>query len=125
MNILNIKYGLFNRPFLTHPIIWLKDWRIYRKRRKFLLKHGYSPVCQWEYSETILALSKEIFTFMRNERQSNIPFPQGNEETWGEMNDKFYDELLLDIKKMEDDADNDAKRHFFNRISKYFWTLWD
>lgn len=127
--ILNPSFGLF---YGIRPTGWFKDVMIYLKRRRFMNKHGYSPVCQWEYFETILEISKQIFTFMRNERTGDIPFPGGNEETWSEMNDKFYDELLEDIHIMQEEntfgdqeAVEKAKEHFFSQVSKYFFHLWD
>lgn len=133
MNVLNIKYGLFNFSFWRHPILWLKEYRIYLQRRRFLLKHGYSPVCQWEYFSTLLELSEQVFTFMRNERNGDIPFEDGTEATWNQMNNEFYDRLLEDIKIMKDydnlfdDSEKvaAAKKHFFQQLEKYFYHLWD
>lgn len=133
MNVLNIKYGLFNYPFWKHPMLWLRDFRIYRQRRRFLLKNGYSPVCQWEYYSTLLELSEQIFTFMRNERTGDIPFDGGTETTWAKMNDEFYDRLLEDIRAMKDydhlfdkpEEVEKRKKHFFQQLEKYFYHLWD
>lgn len=133
MNVLNIKYGLFNYSFWRHPIQWFKEMRIYHDRKRFLLKHGYSPVCQWEYFSAMLELSEQIFTVLRNERVGDIPFEGGTETTWEKMNDDFYDHLLEDIKTMKE-YDNlfdspekvaDAKKHFFQELEKYFYHLWD
>lgn len=133
MNVLNIKYGLFNVSFWKHPILWMKDYKIYRERKKFLLKNGYSPVCQWEYYETILALSEQIFTWLKSNRYSDIPFEGGTENSWNDMNNAFYDKLLEDIATMKD-YDNlfddpekvvQNKKHFFEQLEKYFYHLWD
>lgn len=133
MNILNIKYGLFACSFWKHPILWMKDYKIYRERKKFLLKNGYSPVCQWEYYETILALSEQIFTWLKNNRNSDIPFEGCSEFDWTWANNNFYTKLLEDIEIMKN-SDNliddpakveHAKNHFFKKINKYFYHLWD
>lgn len=133
MNVLNIKYGLFSYSFWRHPILWLKDFRIYHDRKRFLLKNGFSPVCLWEYYSALLEFSEQALTFMCYERDSDIPFEGGTSTTWTKMNNDFYDRLLEDIKVMKD-YDNlfdspekvaDAKKHFFQELEKYFYHLWD
>lgn len=133
MSVLNIKYGLFNYSFWRHPIQWLKELRIYHDRKRFLLKHGFSPVCQWEYYSALLELFEQVLTFMRNERDSDIPFEKYPETTWHMINNHFYDKLLKDIKVMKDYdnlSDNPEeierhKKHFFQQLEKYFYHLWD
>lgn len=150
-SMLKIKYGLFNQSFWRHPVAWLHDLKIYFDRRSHLLKHGYSPMCNWEYTEAFLELSKQVFTYLRHKRVGNILIPPTEPEEvkdWkvaleheAQRNNDLYDGLLADIKVLQDygcgagisykdDAARHpevekAKQHLLDTISKYFWDFWD
>lgn len=130
----NLTFGLFN----SHsPIRNLKDIPIYFKRLTFLLKHGYSPVAQWETYDWFICVMREIFTFYRNERVGSIPIEDVPEDKWEDMNDELYDNLLslLDDMDEEEYYPKDtmlgnikmerAKEEFFKLFSKYFYDFWD
>lgn len=130
----NLTFGLFNSH---RPIRNLKDIPIYFKRLTFLLKHGYSPVAQWETFDWFICVMREIFTFYRNERVGNIPIEDVPEDKWEDMNDELYDNLLslLDDMDEEEYYPKDtmlgnikmerAKEEFFKFFSKYFYDFWD
>lgn len=130
----NITFGLFD----SHSLIRnLKDIPIYFKRLVFLLKHGYSPVAQWETYHWFICVMREIFTFYKNERIGDIPIEDVPEDKWKDMNDELYDNLLslLDDMNEEKYYPRDtmlggikmerAKEEFFKLFSKYFYHLWD
>lgn len=136
MTLLNIRYGLFKCSFFRHPIIWLTDLKVLIERFFFILKHGYSPIVRWEYYESLIALSEEVFKWALEHRSGDIPFDGCAEEEWESVNDEFYSSLLADLaimrkyeppftKPEEMDEITKAKEHFFNTISEYFWSLWD
>ena len=66
-NINNLTFGLFNYPKCS----WyrnLKDIPIFIKRIFFTLKHGYSPVAQWETFGWFVAVMREILVNYRDNR---------------------------------------------------------
>lgn len=126
----NLTFGLFN---FRNPITNLKDIPIYFKRLAFLLKHGYSPMAQWETYHWFICVMREIFTFYKNERAGDILIEDVPEDKWKDMNDELYDNLL----SLLDDMDEEkyypkdtikmerAKEEFFKLFSKYFYDFWD
>lgn len=126
----NLTFGLFNS---RSPISNLKDIPIYFKRLAFLLKHGYSPMAQWETYHWFICVMREIFTYYKNERVGDILIEDVPEDKWKDMNDELYDNLL----SLLDDMDEEkyypkdtikmerAKEEFFKLFSKYFYDFWD
>lgn len=126
----NLTFGLFNS---RSPISNLKDIPIYFKRLAFLLKHGYSPMAQWETYHWFICVMREIFTFYKNERAGDILIEDVPEDKWKDINDELYDNLL----SLLDDMDEEkyypkdtikmerAKEEFFKLFSKYFYDFWD
>ena len=67
MNINKLSFGLF----MFHGKSWwrnLKNIPIFIKRVFFTLKHGYSPVAQWETFEWFIAVMREILINYRDYR---------------------------------------------------------
>ena len=126
----NLTFGLFNS---RSPISNLKDIPIYFKRLAFLLKHGYSPMAQWETYHWFICVMREIFTFYKNERVGDILIEDVPEDKWKDMNDELYDNLLSLLDDMDEEKyyPNDtikmeqAKEEFFKLFSKYFYDFWD
>ena len=70
MNINKLSFGLF----MFHGKSWwrnLKDIPIFIKRIFFVLKHGYSPVAQWEIYGWFMSVMKEILTNYRYNRMGS------------------------------------------------------
>lgn len=134
-NVLHPAYGLFVVSPLRRPGVFIKDIVIYVKRLWFLIRNGYSPVCQWEYPDAMMQLSKDIFTWLRNSRFTDIPFTIGDESNWSSKNDELYESLLDDLERMQnyhDAFDNydygdvlEHTDHFFKTLNKYFYQMWD
>lgn len=134
-NVLHPAYGLFIVNPLRRPYVFIKDVVIYVKRLCFLVRNGYSPVCQWEYPDAVMQLSKEVFTWLRNNRFTDIPFMSENERNWPGKNDELYESLLVDLECMKnyhdafDDYDYsdilEHTNHFFDTLNKYFYQMWD
>ena len=126
----NLTFGLFNS---RSPISNLKDIPIYFKRLAFLLKHGYSPMAQWETYHWFICVMREIFTFYKNERAGDMLIEDVPEDKWKDMNDELYDNLLSLLDDMDEEKyyPNDtikmeqAKEEFFKLFSKYFYDFWD
>lgn len=126
----NLTFGLFNS---RSPISNLKDIPIYFKRLAFLLKHGYSPMAQWETYHWFICVMREIFTFYRNERVGDILIEDVPEDKWKDMNDELYDNLLSFLDDMDEEKYypkdtikmERAKEEFFKLFSKYFYDFWD
>ena len=126
----NLTFGLFNS---RSPISNLKDIPIYFKRLAFLLKHGYSPMAQWETYHWFLCVMREIFTFYKNERAGDILIEDVPEDKWKDMNDELYDNLLSLLDDMDEEKYSPkdtikmerAKEEFFKLFSKYFYDFWD
>ena len=144
-NINNLTFGLFNYPKCS----WyrnLKDIPIFIKRIFFTLKHGYSPIAQWETFGWFVAVMREILVNYRDNRTGTpVVIPDYNiddlisENKNIEIYNNILDEMikLLDQMDENDSAYNDvsleemhsamdsAKNKFFELFSKYFYTLWD
>lgn len=126
----NLTFGLFNS---CSPISNLKDIPIYFKRLAFLLKHGYSPMAQWETYHWFICVMREIFTFYKNERVGDILIEDVPEDKWKDMNDELYGNLLSLLDDMDEEKyyPNDtikmerAKEEFFKLFSKHFYDFWD
>lgn len=126
----NLTFGLFNS---RSPIRNLKDIPIYFKRLAFLLRHGYSPMAQWETYHWFICVMREIFTFYKNERAGDILIEDVPEDKWKDMNDELYDNLLSFLDDMDEEKYypkdtikmERAKEEFFKLFSKYFYDFWD
>ena len=145
MNINKLSWGLF----MFHGKDWwrnLKDIPIFIKRIFFTLKHGYSPVAQWETFEWFIAVMCEILVNYRDNRTGTpVVIPDYNiDDLINEnKNIKIYNNILNEMIKLLDKMDecnstyngvsleemhyamDSAKNKFFELFSKYFYTLWD
>ena len=146
MNINKLSFGLFMRG----KSWWrnLKDIPIFIKRIFFVLKHGYSPVAQWEIYEWFMSVMKEILTNYRYNRMGSPvvidnffdvkeenPNDVVNEEAYNAILDRMI--VLLDLMdennqlyndmdwKEADKKKEDAKNEFFKLFSEQFYGLWD
>ena len=147
MNINKLSFGLF----MFHSKSWwrnLKNIPIFIKRIFFTLKHGYSPVAQWETFGWFMSVMKEILTNYRYNRMGSPvvidnffdvkeenPNDITNEEAYNAILDRMI--ILLDLMdennqlyndmdwKEADKKKEDAKNEFFKLFSKHFYTLWD
>lgn len=145
MNINKLSFGLF----ISHGKNWwrnLKDIPIFIKRIFFTLKHGYSPVAQWETFGWFIAVMQEVLTNYRNNRMGTpvvIPGYDIDDLISENKNIEVYNGILNEMIELLDKMDesnpayNDvsleemhsamdaAKDRFFKLFSKYFYTLWD
>ena len=145
MNINKLSWGLF----MFHGKDWwrnLKDIPIFIKRIFFTLKHGYSPVAQWETFGWFIAVMREILVNYRDNRTGTpvvIPDYNIDDLIRENKNIEIYNNILNEMIKLLDKMDecnsayNDvslekmhsamdsAKNKFFELFSKYFYTLWD
>lgn len=145
MDTNKLSWGLF----MFHGKDWwrnLKDIPIFIKRIFFTLKHGYSPVAQWETFEWFIAVMREILINYRNNRTGTpvvIPDYNIDDLISENKNVNVYNSLLNEMIELLDKMDecnltyNDvslkemhsamdsAKNKFFELFSKYFYTLWD
>ena len=147
MNINKLSFGLF----MFHGKDWwrnLKDIPIFIKRIFFVLKHGYSPVAQWEIYGWFMSVMKEILTNYRYNRMGSPVVIDNffdvkeensndiaNEEAYNAILDRMID--LLDKMdesnpiydnmdwKESDKAIVNAKNEFFKLFSEHFYSLWD
>ena len=140
MNINKLSFGLF----MFHGKSWwrnLKDIPIFIKRIFFVLKHGYSPVAQWEIYEWFMSVMKEILTNYRYNRMGSPVVIDNsfdvvvNEEEYNAILDRMI--VLLDLMdehnqlyndmdwKEADKKKEDAKNEFFKLFSEQFYGLWD
>ena len=126
----------------------LKDIPIFIKRIFFTLKHGYSPVAQFETFEWFMDVMKEILINYRYNRMGSPVvidnfFDVKEENSNDVVNEEEYNAILdrmivlLDLMdehnqlyndmdwKEADKKKEDAKNEFFKLFSKYFYTLWD
>lgn len=137
--ITSLTFGLFDAR-VTYPFHWLRrnlhDLKIYFKRRKFLLKHGYGEQALWESYAYFLDEWEEILEFYRYHRNGTPVLVNLGEDGWEKCNDEAYNELLdrmlknLRIMKADDgivfsQETIDAKVAFFADFSKYFFHFWD
>lgn len=121
----------------------LKDIPIFIKRIFFTLKHGYSPVAQWETFEWFIAVMREILINYRDNRTGTpiiIPGYHIDSSISENKNIEAYNNILNEMIELLDKMDecnyltynnasleamNAAKNRFFELFSKYFYTLWD
>ena len=145
MDTNKLSWGLF----MFHGKDWwrnLKDIPIFIKRIFFTLKHGYSPVAQWETFGWFIAVMREILVNYRDNRMGTpVVIPNYNiddlisENKNIEIYNNILNEMIELLDKMDENnlAYNDvsleemhsamdtAKNKFFELFSKYFYTLWD
>ena len=139
MNINKLSFGLF----MFHGKSWwrnLKDIPIFIKRIFFVLKHGYSPVAQWEIYGWFMSVMKELLKNHRNNRWGTpVIIDSGNEDENIEAYNKILDNMIDLLDKMdesnpiydnmnwkeEDEARENAKNEFFKLFSEHFYCLWD
>ena len=145
MNINKLSWGLF----MFHGKDWwrnLKDIPIFIKRIFFTLKHGYSPVAQWETFGWFITVMREILINYRDNRMGTpvgIPDYHTDDLISENKNIEIYNNILNEMIELLDKMDecnstyNDAsleemhsamdtaKNKFFELFSKYFYTLWD
>ena len=126
----------------------LRDIPIFIKRIFFTLKHGYSPVAQFETFEWFMDVMKEIITNYRYNRMGSPVvidnfFDVKEENSNDVVNEEEYNAILdrmivlLDLmdehNQLYDDMDwkeadkkkEDAKNEFFKLFSEQFYGLWD
>ena len=126
----------------------LKDIPIFIKRIFFTLKHGYSPVAQFETFEWFMDVMKEILTNYRYHRMGSPVvidnfFDVKEENSNDVVNEEAYNAILdrmivlLDLMdehnqlyndmdwKEADKKKEDAKNEFFKLFSEQFYGLWD
>ena len=145
MNINKLSFGLF----MFHGKSWwrnLKNIPIFIKRIFFTLKHGYSPVAQWETFEWCSAVMREILINYRDNRTGTpvvIPDYHTDDLISENKNIEIYNNILNEMIELLDKMDecnstyngvsleemhsamDSAKNKFFELFSKYFYTLWD
>ena len=145
MNINKLSWGLF----MFHGKDWwrnLKDIPIFIKRIFFTLKHGYSPVAQWETFGWFITAMREILVNYRDNRTGTpvvIPDYNIDDLISENKNIEIYNNILNEMIELLDKMDecnstyngvsleemhsamDSAKNKFFELFSKYFYTLWD
>ena len=145
MNINKLSFGLF----MFHGKSWwrnLKDIPIFIKRIFFTLKHGYSPVAQWETFGWFITVMREILINYRDNRTGTpvvIPDYHTDDLISENKNIEIYNNILNEMIELLDKMDecnstyngvsleemhsamDTAKNKFFELFSKYFYTLWD
>lgn len=116
----------------------LKDIPIFIKRIFFTLKHGYSPVAQFETFEWFITVMREILINYRDNRTGTpVVIPDYNADSLISENknigayNNILNEMIELLDKMDEydntslEAMDSAKNKFFELFSKYFYTLWD
>ena len=145
MNTNKLSWGLF----MFHGKNWwrnLKDIPIFIKRIFFTLKHGYSPIAQFETFEWFIAVMREILINYRDNRTGTpvvIPDYNIDDLISENKNIEIYNNILNEMIELLDKMDecnstyngvsleemhsamDSAKNKFFELFSKYFYTLWD
>ena len=145
MNINKLSWGLF----MFHGKNWwrnLRDIPIFIKRIFFTLKHGYSPVAQWETFGWFITVMREILVNYRDNRTGTpvvIPDYHTDDLISENKNIEIYNNILNEMIELLDKMDecnstyngvsleerhssmDSAKNKFFELFSKYFYTLWD
>lgn len=145
MNTNKLSCGLF----MFHGKNWwrnLKDIPIFFQRIFFTLKHGYSPVAQWETFEWFIAVMRKILINYRDNRMGTpVVIPDYNIDNLisENKNIEIYNNILNEMIELLDKMDecnltyngvsleemhsamDTAKNKFFELFSKYFYTLWD
>lgn len=142
MDANKLSWGLF----MFHSKNWwrnLKDIPIFIKRIFFTLKHGYSPVAQFETFEWFITVMREILINYRDNR-TGTPIVISNYDADSSISENknieaynnIFNEMIELLDKMDEgnyltydstslEAMNAAKDKFFELFSKYFYTLWD
>lgn len=131
------------RLFMFHGKNWwrnIKDIPIFIQRIFFTLKHGYSPVANWETFQWFIDVMREILTNYRHFRSGTpVIIDSGNEDENIEAYNKILDNMIDLLDKMDEsnpiynnmnwkeagEARENAKNEFFKLFSEYFYTLWD
>lgn len=145
MDINKLSWGLF----MFHGKDWwrnLKDIPLFIKRIFFTLKHGYSPVAQWETFGWFITVMREILVNYRDNRMGTpvvIPDYNIDDLISENKNIEIYNNILNEMIELLDKMDecnstyngvsleemhsamDSAKNKFFELFSKYFYTLWD
>ena len=139
MNINKLSFGLF----MFHGKSWwrnLKDIPIFIKRIFFVLKHGYSPVANWETFQWFIDVMREILVNYRDNRMGTPDIiDSGTENENIEAYNAILDRMIDLLDKMDElnpiynnmswekryEEMADAKNEFFKLFSEYFYTLWD
>ena len=145
MDTNKLSWGLF----MFHGKDWwrnLKDIPIFIKRIFFTLKHGYSPVAQWETFSWFITVMREILVNYRDNRTGTpvvIPDYNIDDLISENKNIEIYNNILNEMIELLDKMDecnstykgvsleemhsamDSAKNKFFELFSKYFYTLWD
>lgn len=116
----------------------LKEIPIFIKRIFFTLKHGYSPVAQFETFEWFITVMREILINYRDNRTGTpVVIPDYNADSLISENknigayNNILNEMIELLDKMDEydntslEAMDSAKNKFFELFSKYFYTLWD
>ncbi len=145
MNANKLSWGLF---MFRGKNWWrnLKEIPIFIKRIFFTLKHGYSPVAQFETFEWFIAVMREILINYRDNRMGTpvvIPDYNIDDLISENKNIEIYNNILNEMIELLDKMDecnstyngvsleemhsamDSAKNKFFELFSKYFYTLWD
>ena len=145
MDTNKLSWGLF----MFHGKDWyrnLKDIPIFIKRIFFTLKHGYSPVAQWETFGWFIAVMREILINYHDNRMGTpvVISDYNIDDLISEnKNIEIYNNILNEMIELLDKMDecnstyngvsleemhsamDSAKNKFFELFSKYFYTLWD
>lgn len=145
MNINKLSFGLF----MFHGKSWwrnIKDIPIFIQRIFFTLKHGYSPVANWETFGWFITVMREILVNYRDNRTGTpvvIPDYHTDDLISENKNIEIYNNILNEMIELLDKMDecnstyngvsleemhsamDSAKNKFFELFSKYFYTLWD
>ena len=107
MNINKLSFGLF----MFHGKSWwrnLKNIPIFIKRIFFTLKHGYSPVAQWETFEWFIAVMREILINYRDNRTGTpvvIPDYHTDDLISENKNIEIYNNILNEMIELLDKMD--------------------
>ena len=121
-----------------------KDIPIFVDRIFFTLKHGYSPVAQFETSQWFMDVMKEILINYRNNRVgSPIVLSdywddeklEENEDAYNKILDRMIEllDLMDENNKIYNPRDwkgtyekvESAKNEFFKLFSEHFYGFWD
>ena len=104
MDTNKLSWGLF----MFHGKDWwrnLKDIPIFIKRIFFTLKHGYSPVAQWETFSWFIAVMREILVNYRDNRTGTpvvIPDYNIDDLISENKNIEIYNNILNEMIKLLD-----------------------
>lgn len=141
----HLTWGLFN----YNGVSWyrkiklnVKDFFIFLKRVKYILKNGYSPIAKWEMDSWFVCVMRDILKKYNEERMGypgRFADADDGEEQWSkEVNhaielleeyyelysNSFYD---FDAEKVKERQDNikRVKKEFFKWFSDNLEDLWD